>query len=757
MAFGGRGRASAWRTRQARRTTGARLWLGMPFTGLHPILRRLPAFSFALLPLALLPPLLPGLLSAQSAPPDSTEAARRAQALRAIRIEVARTGATSDRLAWAVGAQNTVELRRGQATLGIDEALNNIPGVMVSNRYNYAVDQRLSIRGAGSRANFGLRGVKVLLDGVPQSLPDGQSQLSNVDLAAIGRVEVLRGAASSLYGNGSGGVIAFTSDLTAPDRLGASARFTGGSFGTAKSQARVSGRAGNTIGAVSASRTTVEGSRQYSDADTRQLMAAVDHAVGDRFTLSLRGGTAETPRSLNPGALTAAEYALERDSAAANNIRRGAGKTVSQRYVSLRAHREGALGSWSASLYGQRRFVVNPLAVAPPAPAGPTNGTATSIDRRVTGLRLDAARVFTERAWRPRIAGGLDLQRAFDVRRNRRTTGGTSTTPTDTLLLFQDETMTSVGPFGQLQFDPVPRLTLSVGGRFDRLSFRAADHFEDDGSDDSGERAMTATTGHLGAVWRGSESFVPYANLSTAFETPTTTELAVRPDGLGGFNPDLGPQRIRTAELGARGRLGARASYEIAVFESVASDAIVQFLEAGGRAFFRNAGRTRSRGLELGLTGSPTGWLQLRAAWTHADYVFTEYRVPSATLPAPALDTLDGNRMPGVPGNVLRLGARTTWRAFALDADHSLQGSLWGDDRNAVRVDGWGDGQLNVRASWSGRVGAWRFEPFVSVQNALNVDYVGAVTINGFGGRVLEPAPLRHWYAGLELGAPILR
>ena len=76
-----------------------------------------------------------------------------------------------------------------------------------------------------------MRGVKVLLDGVPQSLPDGQSQLTNIDLAAIGRVEVLRGSASSLYGNGSGGVISFTSDLSAPDPIGASTRYLRGSFG----------------------------------------------------------------------------------------------------------------------------------------------------------------------------------------------------------------------------------------------------------------------------------------------------------------------------------------------------------------------------------------------------------------------------------------------------------------------------------------------------------------------------------------------
>lgn len=688
-----------------------------------------------------------------ASPPDSAAAdSARAQRLGRVTVEVTRTTGETDLVPWAVGSLDARDLRRGQATLSLDEALSNIPGVVVANRYNYATDSRLSIRGAGSRANFGLRGVKVLLDGVPQSLPDGQSQLTNVDLGALSRVEVLRGSASSLYGNGSGGVIAFTTDLSAPDRLGVSARVTSGSFGLSKTQFRASGRSGRTVGALSASRTTWDGFRQFSAADTRQLMGAVDHALSDRTTLSLRAGTAETPHALNPGALTAAEYAINPDSAAANNVRRGASRAISQRYASVRLRQVRALGEWSATLYGQRRFVDNPLAVSPPAPAGPTNGTLNLIDRRVLGLRLDASRRLAF-GWQPRLTGGLDVQRSNDGRRNIRITGGRVQAPSDTLLSDQTETVTSVGPFAQLQFTPTERLTLDVGARVDRLSFRVEDHFLRDGADNSGERVMTASSGHAGAVWRVARAFTPYANLSTAFETPTTTELANSPSGAGGFNPDLGPQEIRTVELGARGRWRSWLGYEVAVFRADARDAIVQFLETSGRAYFRNAGKTRSEGVELGATAMPLAWLELRAAFTYANYRFTEYRIVRGAV----VDTLDGNRMAGVPRIVGRYGARASYRGFALDADQTLQGALWGDDRNTVPVAGWGRGQLNLRASWSGTIAGWGVEPFASVQNALDQRYVGAVTLNGFGGRVLEPAPRQNWYAGLELRVPLVR
>lgn len=687
-----------------------------------------------------------------------TDSTRRdtSRTLGAVRVEAARTPVPADRVPWAVSTLDATALRRGQATLGLDEAVSNLPGVVVSNRYNYALDQRLSIRGAGSRANFGLRGVKVLLDGIPQSLPDGQSQLTNVDLASIGRVEVLRGAASSLHGNGSGGVLAFTTDLAAPDRLGASVRATTGSFGMSKVQVRTSGRAGAFIGALSASRTTVDGFRQYSAADLRQFGAAVDQALSDRVTLSWRGGVAETPLALNPGALTAAEYALNPDTAALNNRRRGAQRAVSQRYLSVRAHRDEGPTTWSASLFGQRRFIDNPLATAPPAPAGATNGVRNTIDRRVTGVRLDASRAI-DRAWDPRLSLGLDVQRSHDVRRNERTTGGLIVAPTDTTFLFQGETVVSVGPSAQLQLSPAKQIALSLGARWDRLSFRVEDHFTGDGDNDSGERVMTAASGHVGAVWLFKPAFSPYANVGTAFETPTTTELNSRQGGLGGFNDALGPQRIVSAEVGARGRVGARVTYEVAYFDSQASDAIVQYLESGGRAYFRNAGRTRSSGVELGFAAMLTPSLTVRGAYTGADHRFVEYRVPSATLPVPARDTLDGNRMAGIPANTWRVALQLAKYGVVVDVERTMQGASWGNDANTVRVADWGRGLLNLRASWRGSLLRRVVEPFVALQNALDERYIGAVTLNGFGGRVLEPAPGRNWYAGLEIGVPIVR
>ena len=149
---------------------------------------------------------IPAALRAQQPTRPDSAARDSAQRLETIEVTVTRTPEPLERVPAAVSVLGKTDIRRGQATLGLDESLNDLPGVYVANRYNFSLDQRLSIRGFGSRSSFGTRGVKILLDGVPQTLPDGQSQLTNVEFGSIGRIEVLRGSASSLYGNASGGM-----------------------------------------------------------------------------------------------------------------------------------------------------------------------------------------------------------------------------------------------------------------------------------------------------------------------------------------------------------------------------------------------------------------------------------------------------------------------------------------------------------------------------------------------------------------------
>ena len=683
-------------------------------------------------------------LAQEPARPDSAAGdSSRVSQLPELNVTVTRSAAPLERVPYAVSVLNRGDIQRGQQTLGIDEALNNLPGVVVSNRYNFSLDQRISIRGAGSRSNFGVRGLKILLDGVPQTLPDGQSQLTNIDFGTVDRAEVLRGASSSLYGNASGGVISFQTQQAAPGPFAQNLRVQGGSGKRDgddfyKWQTWTSGRAGSVSGTLSLSQFKADGFRQHSAAEFRQLNAGLDYAISGSTLARLRLNLADSPEAQNPGALTLAEYLANPDSAAANNIRRGADKDAQQQQLSLGLRHFDAGGNeYEATVFGLLRDLANPLAAPPDINPGPTAGTYVAIDRAVGGARLSASRRLGSAATSPRLNAGADVQHLRDDRQNFVHDGGV---PTSAVFLDQLEKITELGPFAQVQWAPNEQLLFSGGLRYDWVRFALDDRYTGDGFDDSGARTMSAASGNIGASWTVQSRFVPYVNLSTAFETPTTTELVNQPDGSGGFNPELGPQRAVNYEVGARGQPFTGVSYSVALFLGRVSDAIVQQLEVGGRAFFRNAGKTHNDGAEVGLTLSPVSALTLSAAYTYARYRFADA-------------ALKGKRLPGVPEHFWRLGFRSRLPAgFFADADHTIATSVAADDANTIIVPAWGAGVTNLRLGWSGSTGTLRLAPFLGLNNLWDRRYIGSVTLNGLGGRVIEPAPRRVIYVGAEIG-----
>jgi iron complex outermembrane recepter protein len=672
----------------------------------------------------------------------------RVRELPELNVTVTRAEEPLQKVPYAVGVLNRRDFQRGQQTLGVDEALNNLPGVVVSNRYNFSLDQRISIRGFGSRSNFGVRGLKILLDGVPQTLPDGQSQLTNVDFADIERAEVLRGASSSLYGNASGGVISLRTERAAPGPVAQRVTVQGGEGkrdGDAyyKVQSWTSARSGNLSGTLSASQFQTDGFRQHSAAEFRQLNTGLDYAISGSTLGTLRLSLADSPRAQNPGALTASEFTVNPDSAAANNIRRGADKDAQQYQLAIGLrHFDDAGNEFDATIFGLLRDLANPLAAPPFTGAPPTAGTYVAIDRAVGGVRAGLNHRFGTGELAPRLTAGADLQRMRDDRQNFVSDAGL---PTGVTLLDQREEVTELGPFAQLQWSPQEQLLLSAGTRYDWVRFDLSDRFTSDG-DDSGARTMAALSGNVGASWSFGDELVPYVNVSTSFETPTTTELVNKPDGSGGLNPELGPQRAVNYEIGARGQPTPTLSYSVAFFLGRVSDAIVQQAEVGGRAFFRNAGKTHNDGAEIGLSITPLPGLRLNGAYTYAHYRFADYVLADGTV-------LNGNRLPGVPEHFWRLGLRTSLPAgFYLDADHTLSTSIVADDANTTWVEAWGAGVTNLRLGWDGRTGPLDVAPFIGVNNLWDRRYVGSVTLNGAFGRVLEPAPRRIVFVGAEIG-----
>lgn len=683
----------------------------------------------------------------QARPDSSTTDSTRRTSLPELTVRVTRSDEARSRLPFAVGVIDGSAVRRAQLTVGLDESLSRIPGVVVFNRYNYSVDQRVSLRGAGSRANFGLRGVKVLIDGVPQTLPDGQSQLTNLELGVVDRVEVLTGGAAALYGNASGGVLSFTTKApTVP--FTASIRAVGGSFGTSKYQGTVSGERGRASGLLSYSRFKTDGFRQHGGAETRELFAKGDVTLSPRMSLGVRFSAANAPKAENPGALTVAEYAARRDSAAGNNILRGADKDVSQQQLALRWQWNDRAGAnMEATAFGVLRNLKNPLATSPPTPPGVTSttGTYNTIDREAGGVRIAGTLPVSLVGTTVHVSSGVDLQSMRDDRKNQRSLSGA---PTGIFFADQRETVTEVGPFLRVHWEPASRATILGSVRYDWLQFRVRDHYLADGVDNSGTRRMRSASGSLGASYLLAGDFTVYSNLATSFETPTTTELVNTQNGTVGFNTSLGPQRTVTGEVGVRGNAGTRVSWTAAGWYGTIRDAIIQAREVDGRAFFQNAGRVRTRGAELGLDLAPAPWIHLATGYTYSVLTFSDYKIPNGAT----TDVLDGKRLAGVPRHFFRGTLSVNRGPITAEWDQVTAGSVFADDKNTQKVEGWGAGVSSVRLSGSWRWGALRIEPFGALNNAFDRRYVGSVNLNGASGRVLEPAGGRNGVVGVGVG-----
>ena len=630
------------------------------------------------------------------------------------------------------------QISRARPTWGLDEALASVPGVFVANRYNFSQDQRISIRGFGARSAFAVRGIKVIMDGIPQTLPDGQGQLTNLELGDVDHIEVLRGSSSALFGNASGGVISISTnpDVTAlrEDARVVAGRFDGGRAWD-KWQTTTALRVGSGGSAsLTASRLDYDGERDHSAADQRILNGRLRLPLATGWSLAAALDVGDNPRADNPGSLTRAELEANRDTVPLLNQNRNAGKAVTQVQTGATLRRTLANGEAAFTVFGLTRDLKNPITT-----------TYIDLDRVDYGMRASISL--------PRVTAGFDLQRQQDNRKNFNylNTPGDSAKPDTVRSLDQLEHVTEIGPFVQSTLTLSPRATLTAGVRYDWVKFTVDDRLiTATNPDNSGERLMQAFSGTLGIAVNRSSAVTIYGNVASSFETPTTTELVNSPSSTGGFNSEVGPQRALNYEVGARGSLGAKASYTIAVFQADVRDEIVQYAADQNRAFYTNAGSARHRGVELSVDVAPVSGVSLAAFWTYADYRYTDYAFTVDTV----THTLDGRELPGIPQHWLNLILRAQPAAFRgvwAEVQQTYSSAYFVSDTLSTRTSPWW--ATNVRVGWEGNAGGMHLAPFLGINNAFNHLYVSSVVINAARDRFYEPAPGRNIYLGLSVGA----
>lgn len=635
----------------------------------------------------------------------------------------------------AVSVVSAPDIREGQQRLQLDESLDTVPGLFFQNRYNFAQNLRLSTRGFGARAPFGIRGIRIQVDGIPYTLPDGQSQIDAVDLDSAQRIEVIRGPSSVQYGNASGGVIDITTARGDDMPPGARLRQDVGSDDYYKTTAQANGTQGNTSGIATMSWLNYNGYREQSEVEKGLCNGRLSHEWGEGQRLTATFNALHTPKAEDPAGLTAGQVAEDRRQATDNAKRLDSGQDVDQQTLGLLYEAPaGGAGDLTVSTFFTRRDFRQQL----PFP-GPS---LIAYDRQFYGISTDYQQD-SQFAGRPLTwAVGADLHHQSDERRRYSVAfSGDVTGQT------QEETQnaTTAAVFAQGDLAVTERFNVSIGTRFDRLRLSVDDDKLDDG-DDSGSRTYDEFSGFAGVSYRLAPRQQLYATIGTAFESPTFTEFA-NPDGSGGFNPDIEPQQALNREVGVRGSFGDGLSYDMALFSIRVDDEILPY-EIDNRTFYENAGRTERNGIELGLGWDISYAWRITSALTLADYRLRDFTDEQG-------NDADGNRLPGLPREqwVTEVEWRGGGQRFAA-LEWQYVGDLYAENSNQTNVsDYW---LLGIRAGDSVRIGRQSLNFYGGVRNLLDEDYFSNIRINANADRPVEergyfePAPGRTFYAGLE-------
>jgi iron complex outermembrane receptor protein len=652
-------------------------------------------------------------------------------------------------LPFAITVQTPDSTRPGQRHLNLDETLWLIPGLTVSNRNNPSQDPRISIRGYGARSAFGVRGIRVLRDGIPLTLPDGQTPVDYLDLESVGRVEVMRGSASSLYGNAGGGVVDLRTSAPMPVPVSAAARLWTGSFATRRVVAKTSGSVDGFGYQGNVARTESDGYRDYSNQRTNSGFGRLSYDNADgSYALEWLG--LDTPIAQNPGALTRAQFETNPQLADPLSIRKKARKAVKQSQFGLTARQAVSRAEIEAAGYVGTRSLDNPLTFG-----------IVDVDRDLSGGNLRGTIPFTAFGAGNRLTVGTEFQYQNDWRRNFTNcndvpppTAPTATCPTPgvergSITLNQREIVSSWGSYLRDELDFGDRYSLSAGARADAVRFRVEDKLINAGNpDDSGERRLDAVSPTAGFLARITDAHSAYVNVSTAFETPTATELGNQPSGAAGINQDLKPQRSLTYEAGLKGVAAFGFQYNIALFSTRVHDELIPFdiPASAGRRYFRNAGRTSRRGAELGM-GVELGPLELGSAYSYGNYRFVDFTVDTAHYA--------GNQIPGVPRQTFQATATLRSWLASLVTEATMTDRIFVDDANTATAPGYAifNARIVSSALWEGS-GA---EVTLGAQNLFNTRYVSSVSVNAAGGKFYEPGSQRSVYLGITLLASARR
>jgi iron complex outermembrane receptor protein len=652
----------------------------------------------------------------------------------------------------AVSVVTGDDMRQAAPRVNLSENLTSVPGLQIQNRQNYAQDLQLSVRGFGSRSTYGVRGIRIYVDGIPATMPDGQGQTSNIDIGSIDHVEVLRGPFSALYGNASGGVINVdTQTGQQPTTLEVGTWY--GSYGSWRNSVKASGATGDGTHAgdvnytVSASRFTTHGYRDHSSAQKNLGNAKLGVRIDDVSTLTLLFNSVHIDAQ-DPGGLTPDQWRDNPRQVVSNVSLYDTRKTVDQTQGGLHYQRQMSENDdLSIMMYAGMRETTQFQSIPASVQSNPAHpGGVISLTRHYQGV---------DTRWTHRdalfsipvtLTGGLDYETMTERRKgfeNYTINNGVYDYGSQGNLRRNERNlMWNLDPYLQTTWQFTDKLSLDAGVRFSTVNFDSNDNYVTAGNgDDSGDARYHKWLPAASLKYAFDDSWNAYLSAGRGFETPTINELSYRSDGQSGLNLGLKPATSDTLELGTKKRIG-NGLITAAVFQTDTQDEIVADTSSGGRTTYKNAGETRRRGLELGLDQQFAYDWRVKMAYTLLD---ARYRTNAC-----GDESCDGNRIPGIARNMAYAGLEyAPEQGFYAGAEMRYMSNIAADDEGDVKAPSYTVTSINSGYKWL--VQNWTLDLFGRADNLFDRHYVGSVIVNESNGRYFESAPGRNYSVGLNV------
>ena len=641
-----------------------------------------------------------------------------------IEVTATRLDSTLLRSSRSVSIIGKKEIQNATQLLAMDEVLAGVPGLYMQNRYNFAQDLRVSLRGFGARSAFGIRGIKVIVDGIPETLPDGQAGVDSIDLGSASRIEVIRGPSSSNFGNASGGVIAIETE-TGNDPGFVQTTIATGDLGYSKFQLKSGGKTENMNYLINFSKQELDGYREHSVSEGSLFNAKFGFNLSEIDRLKLSLNYTDQPKSQDPGGINLSQVNTDRKSARDRNLSYDAGESLNQKRIGLVYERDHSDGLLTVRNYYVTRDFSNKLPFK--------IGGSVNIDREFYGFGMQYQ--FGESL--PEnfsLTTGFDTDRQDDDRKRYNNDSG----KLGSMSFDQQEKVNSNGLFVQSRYD-VGNWSISSGIRYDEVKFDITDRFLSNG-DDSGEIEFDAVSPSFGLNYVMENGSI-FTSISSSFETPTTTELA-NPNASGGFNALLKPQEAKNIEIGYKS-VKNNIYHEIAVFNIDLNDELVPYEleEFPGRTFYSNVGKSSRKGVESLVSWSVKPNLTVDASYTYSDFSFDSFIDKNNK-------DFSGSKLPGLPESFAYFGIRfENENGLNMNFNLNYSGDLFANNANSVKVQAYT--VSNFRLSYNINKGDWKILPYMGINNIFDTEFNSNIRINAFGSRYYEPAPERNSYLGI--------